>query len=368
MTGIIFIQDSRSAEKQIRIAVLKGALDTVVASRGRYQIINLVTNEILDEGRVLRNSRVRVQDTGIQVGKKIYPARKLRIASNKTISVLVGDHTQRYRGFIDLIAKDGKKLLVINTLELEQYVRGVLYHEITDRWPMQAMMAQAVAARTYAVFQIKQNKNQEFDVTNDIYSQVYGGKTAERYRTNTATSRTEGMILTYKGNVLPAYYHSNSGGHTEDVDELWEHDLPPLKGKPDLYSLGAPNAHWKKNFRAKDVQETLNKNGFKLGAIKEIQIIERTGSGRVKTLEFITRDGQSVKVAGRKFRDIIGPNELKSTFYDIEMQGYFFDVLGKGWGHGVGMSQWGANKMARKRFDFKEILGFYYPGAEVVKP
>jgi len=368
LTGIIFIQDSRSAEKQIRIAVLKGALDTVVASRGRYQIINLVTNEILDEGRVLRNSRVRVQDTGIQVGKKIYPARKLRIASNKTISVLVGDHTQRYRGFIDLIAKDGKKLLVINTLELEQYVRGVLYHEITDRWPMQAMMAQAVAARTYAVFQIKQNKNQEFDVTNDIYSQVYGGKTAERYRTNTATSRTEGMILTYKGNVLPAYYHSNSGGHTEDVDELWEHDLPPLKGKPDLYSLGAPNAHWKKNFRAKDVQETLNKNGFKLGAIKEIQIIERTGSGRVKTLEFITRDGQSVKVAGRKFRDIIGPNELKSTFYDIEMQGYFFDVLGKGWGHGVGMSQWGANKMARKRFDFKEILGFYYPGAEVVKP
>jgi stage II sporulation protein D len=217
------------------------------------------------------------------------------------------------------------------------------------------------------MYQIKQNGKQEFDVTSDIYSQVYGGKTAERYRTNMATSRTEGLILTYRGSVLPAYYHSNSGGHTESVDELWEHDLPPLAGKPDPYSLGAPNHSWKKNFRSKDVAEKLSRNGYPVSSIKDIAITERTGSGRVKTLEITTREGQRVTVPGKKFRDIIGPNELKSTLYDIQMQGYYFDVLGKGWGHGVGMSQWGANAMARKRFDFKEILEFYYPGAQIVK-
>jgi len=367
LSGIIFINESRSAENFIRIALLKDAGSSVLSTRGIYQVVNLLNSKVLDEGRVMRNSRVRVHKTGIQVGGKIYEARKLRIISNKTVKVLIGEHMRTYRGFIDLIVQNDGKLLIINTLELEQYVRGVLFHEMTDRFPMQAMMAQAVAVRSYALYQVQSRKKFDFDVTSDIYSQVYGGKSAERYRTNIAAARTEGEVLTYNGKILPAYYHSNSGGHTEDVSALWNHSLPPLKGREDPYSLDAPNKEWKKNFRSSEVQKLLQEAGYPVGAIKEITITERTPSGRVQTLSIASRDGKTVKVPGKKFREIIGPNELKSNLYEIKMQGWFFDAVGRGWGHGVGLSQWGANEMARQRFEYDKIIDFYYPAAAITK-
>jgi len=363
----LLINKPQAAPEFVRIAILKEAPESVIETRGRYQIVDLVTQQVLMDERVLAPSKIRVHDTGIQIGRTIYPARKLRIVSDKTVKLLMGEKYQRYRGFIDIIAKKNKKLLIVNTLDLEQYVRGVLAHEIKDRWPMQAMMAQAVAARTYALYQIKQSKKADFDLTNDIYSQVYGGRSAERYRTNIAVARTEGQILFYNNNVLPAYFHSNSGGHTEDVSQLWDQDLPPLKGHPDPYSEGAANDHWKKNFRSKDVAEKLLGHGIDVGLIQEINVLERNNSGRVKMLEFVSRDGKKTLVEGKKFREIIGPNELKSNLYDITMQGYYFDVLGKGWGHGVGMSQWGAYNMSRQHKNYREILEFYYPGAKLGK-
>ena len=128
-----------------------------------------------------------------------------------------------------------------------------------------------------------------------------------------------------------------------------------------------PNYRWKKNFRSKDIQQKLNANGFKLGLIKEIDVLERTKSGRIKNLEIKTRDGKSTTISGIKFRDIIGPNVLKSNYYDIEMKGYYFDVNGRGWGHGVGMCQWGVYRMAKKRYEYTRILGYYYPGAKITK-
>jgi stage II sporulation protein D len=367
LCGIMFINESRSDENFIRIAVLKDAESSIISTRGNYQIVNMINNKIFFDGRVMRHSRVRVHPNGIQVGSAIYEARKLRVISNKIVKVQVGEHTRSYRGYIDLIAQNNGKLLIVNTLEIEQYVRGVLYHEVTDRFPMQAMMAQAVAVRSYALYQIKQRKKLDYDVTSDIYSQVYGGQSGERYRTNIAASRTEGEILTFAGEALPAYYHSNSGGYTENVSYLWNHALAPLNGREDPYSLEAPNKQWKKNFRSSDVQKLLNDAGFAIGPIQQIDITERTPSGRVKTLVITSRDGKSVEVPGKKFRDIVGPNELKSNLYDIQMQGWFFDVLGRGWGHGVGLSQWGANEMARQRFEYDQILGFYYPGAVISK-
>ena len=362
-----FAPGSSAADEFVRIAILKSAPETVMETRGRFRIIDLSTQEILLDERVMAPSKVRVHATGIQVGKTIYPARRLRVISDKTVKILMGENYKRYRGFIDLIADKEGKLLIVNRLDLEQYIRGVMAHEIKDRWPMEAMKAQAVAARTYAVYQIRQSKKADFDLTSDIYSQVYGGRNAERYRTNIAVSRTEGQVLLYNNAILPAYFHSNSGGHTEDVSQLWNHDLLPLKGKPDPYSEGAPNDHWKKNFRSKDVADKLLANGLDVGTIEAINVLERNKSGRVKMLEFVSRDGKRMLLEGKKFRELIGPNELKSNLYDITMKGYFFDVNGKGWGHGVGMSQWGAYNMSRQRKDYREILEFYYPGAKLGK-
>ena len=359
--------DAALSHQIIRIAVLNQVRDVVIATKGYYKISDPKTKTILFNARGLKNSLIRGQQEGIQIGHQIYPVRQLRIESNKTLKVFVRNHWQDYRGSIDILLSkvQDNHLSVINRLDLEEYVRGVLYHEVSHKWPMQAIMAQAVAVRTYALYQVQQNRKKSFDVTNDIYSQVYGGKTAERYRTNIAAKRTLGEVLFFGGEVLPAYYHSNSGGRTEDVAELWKQDLLPLKGVVDPYSKGAPNYKWKKSFRSKDIQDKLNEYGYNLGLIKEIRVLERNPSGRIRKIKIMTRDGKETILPGKDFREMIGPNIIKSNFYDIEMKGYYFDVLGYGWGHGVGMCQWGAYNMSRQRFNYKEILRYYYPGSEI---
>lgn len=351
----------------VRVAVLKDAGGFDLSIRGKYRILDPLNNGELDQGRRLPRSKVAAARTGIVIGSREYAVNRLRIIAKKDVTIYKEGKQRRYRDRIDIIRGKADQFLVVNTVDLEVYVKGVLYHEVPHRWPLNAIKAQAVATRTYALYQTIQNKGQEYDVTSDVYSQVYGGRSAERHRTNIAANRTRGQILSYRGEVLPAYFHSTCGGRTEDAAELWKHHLPPLKSVRCTFCARAPYYRWKKNFRSKDVQDRLNAHGFKLGLIKRISVSQRTKSGRVKTLSIMTRDGNSVTVPGAQFREIIGPNVLKSNYYDIVMQGYYFDVHGRGWGHGVGMCQWGAYQMARERYKYTSILEYYYPGARVVK-
>lgn len=351
----------------VRVAVLKEVQAFSLTVRGSYRIINPATNEELRRGRRLRRCDVKSSQGGILIGDQFFNVPRLRLIAKKDAAIDKDGKTRRYRGRLDIIRDKENKFLVINTVDLEMYVRGVLYHEVPHAWPLNAIMAQAVATRTYALYQVGQRKNQEYDVTSDIYSQVYGGRSAERHRSNVAANRTRGEILTYNGKVLPAYFHSNCGGHTESAAELWKHDLPPLKGVDCRFCENAPNYRWKKNFRSLDIQKTLNLHGFNMGSIQKLQVLDRTDSGRVKTLKVVTRDGGSVNIPGTRFREIIGPNVLKSNYYEIEMKGYYFDVIGRGWGHGVGMCQWGIYRMARERYDYKDTLEYYYPGATWTK-
>lgn len=353
-------------EKQIRVAVLKDASDFTISARGGYKIINPVTSQILHDGRLLRLSRVTAVNNHIAIGEEEFAWPHIRITSDKDVTIHLKDKATRYRGDIDIYLNDEEKFLVVNSLELEQYIRGVLYHEVTNRWPVEAIKAQAVAVRTYALYQIDKNKGGLYDLTNDIYSQVYGGRSAERYRTNIATTRTKGEVMLYQGEILPAYFHSTCGGHTEDALELGWEDLAPLKGIKCDFCKFAPLYNWKKNFRLKDVQDKLNAKGYRLGPIKDIKILDRTASGRIKRLQIIQRDGRITTIPGKDFRLVIGPNDLKSNFYNIAIKGYYFDVIGRGWGHGVGMCQWGALEMSREHYKYKEILQYYYPGVDIV--
>ncbi|VAX35047.1 hypothetical protein MNBD_UNCLBAC01-188 [hydrothermal vent metagenome] len=354
-----------STKKQpVRIAILKNRDSFVVSVRGTYRIIDPLSKKEIFKGRRLRKSRVIIQDNGIHIGRQFYAFKRLQIIAKKDVTLYAKGKHQRYRGIIDIqIHKN--KLMVINVLPLEAYIRGVLYHEVPHKWPLEVIKAQAVAARTYALYRIEQNKNQFYDVTSDIYSQVYGGRSAERHRTNIAADRTRGEVLMYKGRILPTYFHSTCGGHTEDVRELWKHDLEPLYGAKCDYCRLSPIYSWKKNFQSKEIQEKLNQQGYKVGLIEEIKILSKNKSGRIKMLKITDRDGKVIEISGIKFRSTLGPNNLKSNFYDIEMKGYYFDVIGNGWGHGVGMCQWGAHQMAQERLGYKKILGFYYPGSKI---
>ncbi len=351
----------------IRVAILQDAGDFVISARGVYTIADQTQQLLLIKGRRLRRSRVQVVDGGLAVGNKFFDTGHLRIESQKDITIYSHNKKGQFRGAIDIIIAESGKLLVINRLDVESYVKGVLLHEVSDRWPIEATKAQAVATRTYALYKMAENKDRPFDVTSDIYSQVYGGKTAERFRTDIAADYTKGQVITYDGKIIPAFFHANSGGHTEDATLVWGIDLPPLKGVEDPYAKDMPSYKWKKNFQSSQVQEKLTRAGIKVGKIASIEISQRTPSGRIKELVVRSRDGSTTRLSGKKFRDIIGPNEVRSNMYEIDMQGFYFDLSGLGWGHGVGMCQWGAYQMARQRHDYDEILQYYYPGVEIKK-
>jgi stage II sporulation protein D len=349
----------------VRVAVVKGKEEIRLTIRGQYEIIDPVGQQVLSEGRYLRDQEISVDQGGFVWDGRQTNLEHIRILPQKDVAISFDGIKKRYRDIIDLKAQSDDRMLVVNIIALEKYVKGVLYHEVSHRWPLEALKAQAVAARTYALYQTKVNSQRDYDVTSDIYSQVYGGKSAERYRTNLAVNRTKDEVLFFQDQVLPAYYHSNCGGHTEDVSELWDHDLPPLSGVQCPFCKNQPGYRWKRNFRSKEVQDLLNRQGYAIGLIKTVKVTERTDSGRVKKIQVTDRKGKTLYLTGKEFRQILGPNLLRSNLYKIRMQGFYFDVIGRGWGHGVGMCQWGMHTMSRKGYSYRDILYFYYPGVEI---
>lgn len=347
----------------VRIAVFQDLNEFKLSIRGEFQITELSTGRILSSAKNLNGSVVRNLPDGIQIGSQKYFENKIAITPFYEAMIYI--NRQRFRGAINLIHTPDKKLLVVNVVDLEDYVKGVLYHEVSPRWPIEALKAQAVAARTYALYRMQNSKDKDFDLTNDIYSQVYGGKNSERYRTNLAVEGTRKKILTFQGKILPAYFHAACAGRTEDVSELWKEDLLPLKGVRCPFCVNSVHYRWKNNFRSKDVQDKLNKNGYPIGLIQDIRVQERNSSGRIRRLKITARDGQILFISGKDFRNIVGPNDIRSNNYDVVMFGYYFDLLGYGWGHGVGLCQWGAFQMARERYQYEDILKFYYPGAKI---
>ncbi|MCK5214756.1 MAG: SpoIID/LytB domain-containing protein [Candidatus Omnitrophica bacterium] len=360
------VKDFNRGKDMIRIAVIKDAQSVTLRIRGHYDIVDPRDGEVIESRRRMKRTKIVPSTHGIQVGSFEFVQDRLRFIPKRDVSLMVQDKERRYRGFIDIVRTKDDKLLAINIVNVEDYIRGVLYHEVSHRWPMEALKVQAVAARTYALYRMKTHSKSPYDVTNDIYSQVYGGRISEKYRTNIAVARTEGEVMLFNGEILPAYYHATCGGHSENAAELWNHEsMLPLRGVTCRFCMESPHYNWKKNIRLKDIQEKLNANGYNLGLIKEIRVIDRNPSERIKTLELVTRDGKKATVSGKDFRQIIGPNVIKSNNYYVVMKGYYCDFIGKGWGHGVGMCQWGAQGMARQRFEYKDILEFYYPGIHI---
>jgi len=358
------IEKTKAPSNMIRVAILRDVDTATIKALGPYVIFDTLSGQKLAEGRGQEIFLVSLADEGFRYGDNLFKTTKIRIVAQKDDPIFVGDRC--YRGDISLVVTEEKKITIVNTLELEDYLKGVVPKEISDRWPLEAIKAQAIVARTYTLYIKKQKKYPFYDLTSDISSQVYGGQGAERYRTSLAVERTQGLILFYNKMILPAYYHAACGGLTEDVSELWGERLPPLKGGACAFCKESPHAFWKQNVRLKDIQDKLNANGYNLGLIKEIAVIERNKSQRIKQLKITTRGNEEVFISGKDFRNIVGPNFIKSNNYVIEMKGYYVDFLGKGWGHGIGLCQWGANFMARQGYSFDQILKYYYPGVEIL--
>ncbi len=346
----------------IRVLILDDKDEVSITLKGRYRIYSLSPERIFLEGSYL-NTNVTAGSEGIGVGNREIKASGIKIYMTQDSNIYVDG--KRFRGNIDIIRKENKKLMVINYIALEDYLYGVLYHEVSHRWPIEVLKAQAIAARTFALYQARQNKMQLYDLRSDIYSQVYGGKAGEKWSTTKAVDATRGKVLIYKGDIFPSYYHATCAGLTEDASNLWNTDMLPLKGVPCDFCKGSPHYRWTREIPIKLLESKLKDKGYKVGDIISVNILSKNISGRVDKLEIKDVTGVSVILTGKDFRQIIGPNDARSTKFDVSIKRDNLVLNGLGWGHGVGMCQWGAYGMARQKKKCEEILKYYYPGAEI---
>jgi stage II sporulation protein D len=278
-----------------------------------------------------------------------------------------GETLTWYRGDLDVQADADGRLSAVNLLGLEDYLAGVLPREVPASWPMTVLQAQAVASRTYALYRMEQAANLSYDVSADVLSQVYGGRGAESWRTSRALKRTRGRALVSGGQLIPAFFHASCGGHTEDALVVWNLDAAALRGTACPYCIGRPSYSWKRTIKNRTVQELLQSRGYRIGRITDIDVRERSLSGRAVTLGIRDNDNRELALGATEFRAMLGYDVVRSTMFDIRLQGADFAISGHGWGHGVGMCQQGACGMALEGSSMLDILRFYYNGITLKK-
>jgi stage II sporulation protein D len=271
-----------------------------------------------------------------------------------------------YRGWVELIPGESG-VIAINQVGLEDYVSSVVGSEMGHRFPMEALKAQAVASRTYALYHRSHRSQQPFDLGSGIDWQVYKGVAAESNRTQAAARETAGQVLVHQGQLINAVFHSSGGGHTDDAGNVWLESRPYLQGVPD-FDHHSPVFSWTATIPAQQLQQLAGG----IGAIRSIEILRSSPWGRAITLRLVGSQG-SKDVSGSEFRRALG---LRSTMIAISPRGEaattasltpaganfpaFFQIQGRGYGHGVGMSQWGAAALASQNYSYQQILSHYY--------
>jgi len=354
-----------SAEKSvpiIRVCILDDQDNVGVYVKGKYTVTSFGSSKILWSGDTWER-KIAVDKTGLIIDDKLADPSGIHINAQDGANIWVNN--KGFRGNIDVVKKANQKLMVINHLPVESYLYGVLRHEVSHYWPVEVLKAQAIAARTFALYEARQRKLQPYDLRSDIYSQVYGGRDLEKWTTTKAVDLTKGQVLTYKGDIFPTYYHATCAGYTEDASKLWDMDLATLKGVPCNFCIRSPHYKWSKDIAPDVIASKLKEAGYKVGKVVSIGVLSRNRSRRVEKVEIKDNTGISYVLTGKKFRQMIGPNDIRSTNFYVAHRWGRFIIYGFGWGHGVGLCQWGAYGMAKSGRTAEAILKYYYPGSEI---
>jgi len=351
-----------------------------------------------------------------------------------------------YRGALRLVKAPGG-FTVVNVIDVESYLKGVLKMEVNPGWPMEALKAQAVVARTYALRNRGKHGSSGFDLCSGPHCQVYRGVNAEDPRLSKAVDLTRGQVLQYNGALAVTPYHSDSGGHTADVSDVWSGSYTYLRGVAEPFDYESPYSFWKAEIPLVQIQKALAKKGWGVGTLTSVSVHSTDQAGRVVTVRVTGSAGQRL-IKASHFRLAIGGSRLRSTNFRMGTQnvgggcdasdsasfagdpdvlnvsdealltkltreGVFttdelMEMLihpdkraaylrialgrqsgcqdapaasppraissgggsvvfsGKGWGHGVGMSQWGSKSLAEHGWDYRRILEHYYPGTLLI--
>ncbi len=267
--------------------------------------------------------------------------------------------SSRYRGAIQLSAR-GDDVEVINVVDVESYLRGVVPAEMAASWPMEALKAQAVAARSYTLTSL--NPRGRYDLCATVECQVYRGASAEHPRADAAVAATAGVVVTYQGATARTYYHADSGGSVASSQEVWGGAFPYLVALADA-PANTPHRAWTVRLDGATVGASLSSAGIGVGAVQALRVVRMSESGRVSELEISGASG-SRRVSGAQLTSLARSWGLKSTRFTVQGG---LTVRGDGWGHGVGMSQYGARALALAGYDYGRILAFYYPTTNLTR-
>ncbi len=335
-----------------------------------FSNVRVLLSEGSNEEIFKTSGTIQVLDANDLVIKKAYEFVSLDPTVLKAPIKLTsnGDYIEykgnKYRGIIEIKPKDGK-VFILNVVKLEEYLMSVVPSEVPASWPIEALKAQAVCARTYVIREMLARKKQVYDVDTTTNTQVYLGLAKENQNTSRAVNDTRGLILLHNGAPIQSFFHSNSGGITEDPLNVWGNKVEYLKSVVSDYDKEGDNYAWEEKFSPSSINISLNSLG--LGEIQDIIVVNRFPTSRVNEVDVLGTKG-SKRIKGTELRKLFGANKLKSTRFGIrrEEDGNFF-VKGLGSGHGVGLSQWGSYAMAKENFSYREILNHYYKGVDFAR-
>jgi stage II sporulation protein D len=383
-----------NADRGSVVRVSLGTLPTVAVSAADAWTVTDRDGRVVAQGGAGDRVALAASGTSITLTDAVGSAHVL--APPLTVSTRASDATvtvnaRRYRGALSVTLADSG-LRVVNRLDVEAYLRGVVPRELGVRGASDraALEAQAIAARSYAVTRLG-NPSRAFDVTATTSDQVYGGVDAENPVADAAVSATEGLVLTYAGRIVSAPYHSTCGGSTAEPDEIWQSRNEPylkrvsdrIPGSDRFYCDIAPRFRWERSWRADSLTTIVERYvrayaavpAGAIGTVRSVAIDGHTPSGRVAAL-WIETDRGRFRLRGNDIRYVLrssGGELLNSTYFSPEPvsspDGALsrLTIRGLGYGHGVGMCQWGAIGRSRAGQDFRTILRTYFPGTIVAR-
>ena len=416
----------------VRIGLMAQQFGYLVSSSGPYEVVDLSSGKIVAEFAAKAKIRIGLQDGRFSVNNTSVNAEKLMIRAKplgqrmEREDRLVELNNRRYRGVVEILRTPGKKgLTAVNVLPVDDYVYSLMLRDVSPEWPIEALKALAVAERAYALHGMGQHRAEGFDLCATNHCQIYAGQGDDDTRAYQAVRETQGMVLTWQGQLITAPFHFSSGGYTENGDELWPEGRAYLRGVPD-HDQTSPYFHWQKKLSPPELDKLLKDAGYDVGGLSAIELSRRKSapmtaqdrgvSGRIHNIIFIGKTGV-VTLTGEKFRELLSlpsalvdltvavtvgdissnitdsygemdtkqieiklppekPGGLLNDRADIQRitgrQNEMVYLDGYGWGHGVGLSLWGAKAMAEKAINpganyYITILKYYYQGVSIDK-
>lgn len=312
--------------------------------------------------------------------KEIYEDKRFKISfCEDDFDVYLGKIKRKYYGSL-IVYLNKDEILVVNKIDAEKYIESVLENETSFMKNIEAIKANAVVSRTYLLASLgKRHPNEDYDFCDLTHCQLYRGFDKIRGVVKKAVIETKGYIIYYKGKPAWTMYHSVCGGKTEDAYDIWGYDtMPYLKSINDeIRGNKLCSYAWGYRWRTKISKKRIDRIFFKIGLLKadekliDIYVQQKSKSGRVKEIAMLTNNKRLFYLRGIDFYHIFGRNinwlAIKSTKFDIKKDDRYFIFDGYGYGHGAGMCQAGAEKMAELGYKWNEIIKHYYSGVDIVK-